>query len=245
VLIFSEPEKAAKHGYTYDGWAGPRLLHYTGEGRHGDQRFVEGNKAIRDHLTQGRALRVFRAKPPWVTYLGEFEIAADPPYYVADALDDDDVMRQVVVFRLIPVGQFVDGTLPPALDIAGTKPSPSVEDVSADLGASTDVDPEKSNVSGYTVTPPDEPIEAIRREAALVCRYKSWLDRHGRKYRRQRISIPDELSPLLTDLYDVSEEELIEAKASAARTSVRAGARLRSLRPPSTPVAAPAIRTSA
>ena len=48
------------HSYGFDGSAEPNLFHYTGEGLVGDQQFTHGNRAIRDHRQQGRALRVFR-----------------------------------------------------------------------------------------------------------------------------------------------------------------------------------------
>lgn len=39
-----------------------------GEGKRGDQRVAEGNKAILNHAQDAKALRVFRARPPDATY---------------------------------------------------------------------------------------------------------------------------------------------------------------------------------
>jgi hypothetical protein len=224
VLIFSEPEKAAEHSYGFDGWAASDLLHYTGEGRNGDQRFVEGNKAILEHVAQRRALRVFRAKPPWATYLGEFEVDQDTPYYLADSPGVDGLMRQVIVFRLRPVGTVVDGGLGSAPEPPGG-PTVAVTAAVVDAAVATAVAtaPESVNVEGYVAAPSDEPIEHMRREAALVQRYQQWLDRQGHEYSRHQIRLPGELSVLYTDLYDTSARELVEAKASSSRNSVRTG----------------------
>ena len=46
VLVFTDPPVGALHGY-FDRWEG-NVLHFTGEGQHGDQENVQGNKAISD-----------------------------------------------------------------------------------------------------------------------------------------------------------------------------------------------------
>ena len=221
VMIFSEPEAGALYGYNFDGWAADGTLHYTGEGKRGDQRMVEGNKAIALHRDQGRALRVFRARPPEATYLGEFEIDPREPILWTDAPDLDGNVRQVVVFRLKPVGPFERGALPdaPAIGAAGT------DDIPAEPFApvAADVPTEGNAAVTYTVEPSAEPVEYQRREAALVDRYKKWLDNAKHSYGRKRITIPDEAGRLYTDLHDLDRNELIEAKASSARVSIRAG----------------------
>jgi hypothetical protein len=62
VLIFTDPRAGSQHGYIYDGWdpADPTLFRYTGEGQRGDQRMIGGNRAILEHPTDGRALRLFK-----------------------------------------------------------------------------------------------------------------------------------------------------------------------------------------
>src|SRR2546423_1643616 len=102
VLFFTDPNTGHQHGY-YDGWGTDGLFHYVGEGQQGDQRLVQGNKAILNHRQDGRGLEGFRATGSTVTYLGEFELV---DHYFTDAHEsgDPDVQRQVVVFRLRPVG---------------------------------------------------------------------------------------------------------------------------------------------
>jgi hypothetical protein len=167
---------------------------------------------------------VFRAKPPWATYLGEFEVDGDTPYVLADSPDADGVVRQVIVFRLRPVGPFVDGGLPTARALPTSSDVAEIAAIEPSDGPTAlEVPLEAANVDGYTVTPPDEPIVALRREAGLVLRYQAWLEKRGHSVTRNRITFPGELAALLTDLYDLTDKELVEAKASASRNSVRTG----------------------
>ena len=107
VLIFSEAASGEQHGY-YDEWDTAGIFHYTGEGQRGDQRLVAGNRMILDHFEQGRALRLFEGARGTVTYLGEFELADDEPYYWMRAPETaGGPLRQVVRFRLRPVANRV------------------------------------------------------------------------------------------------------------------------------------------
>ena len=53
VFLFTDQARGAIHGYIYDGQSDDGLYHYTGEGQAGDQRMVQGNRAIRDHRAEG------------------------------------------------------------------------------------------------------------------------------------------------------------------------------------------------
>lgn len=50
----------AQYGYA-DAWTDDGVFLYTGEGQHGNMDFVRGNKAVRDHVANGRD-RIF-SKP--------------------------------------------------------------------------------------------------------------------------------------------------------------------------------------
>ena len=186
-----------------------------------DQRLVDGNRAIAEHREQGRSLRVFRAHPPQATYLGEFELDPAEGMLRADAPDLDGNIRQVIVFRLRPAGEFIRGDLPDAPPLA----EPGVIDIPAEdkTPVAADVPAEGNVVASFTVEPTADPVEYQRREAALVDRYKGWLTRQKHTYGRKRIQIPGEAGRLYTDLHDHELDELIEAKASAARVSIRSG----------------------
>jgi len=57
ILLFSGPS-GKKYGY-YDGWDGD-TFRYSGEGPEGDMEFVRGNRAIRDHVQDGKRLLLFQ-----------------------------------------------------------------------------------------------------------------------------------------------------------------------------------------
>ena len=106
VMLFSDPRRGTRHGYIYDGWApdDPTLFRYTGEGQNGDQRLIAGNRAILDHQKDGRALRVFKGVRRQVRYLGEFELDAMPYEIRRAPATAGGEPRDVLVFRLRPVG---------------------------------------------------------------------------------------------------------------------------------------------
>src|SRR5690242_10071295 len=81
VFIFTDPTKGLVHGYLYDGWR-DGLYHYTGEGQISDQQMVQGNRAVRDHVAEGRELHLFEAHGVDVTYQGRLEYV---DHYLADA----------------------------------------------------------------------------------------------------------------------------------------------------------------
>lgn len=109
VLIFTDRSVGEQHGYL-DRWEGT-TLHYTGEGQRGDQSMTKGNKAILEHVDTGRSLRLFDGSGGWVTYVGEFGLDSNEPWYVATAPETGGGrLRQVIMFRLVPLSQFSVGT---------------------------------------------------------------------------------------------------------------------------------------
>ncbi len=151
-------------------------------------------------------MRLFRSDGTLTTYLGVFELL-DPPYFTAPAPDRNGDLRDVLVFRLSPVGDVLR-------DQSDVAPPPPYEVLALAL--------EALDVDNYEQQRPQEPREAVRREAALVRRYAEWLSTDGRDTCRQQIRLPDGTS-LYTDLFDLSMDELVEAKADADRNSVRTG----------------------
>lgn len=122
ILVFTDPKVGALHGY-YDRWDG-NVFHYTGEGQRGDQQMVQGNKALLDHVESGRSLRVFEGSSGDVMYVGEFMLDSTEPWYEARAPETGGgPMRNVIMFRLLPVGPIehegsvaLAGDLRPTLD---------------------------------------------------------------------------------------------------------------------------------
>lgn len=107
VFIFSDPAAGEQHGYVHDGWEGS-IFKYTGEGRYGDQQMTQGNRAILDHVKEGRKLRVFDGVSDMVTYVGEFSLDRELSWYLARAPGSGGRPdRNVIVFRLAPIGSFL------------------------------------------------------------------------------------------------------------------------------------------
>src|SRR5947208_2336166 len=102
VFLFTDQAQGVLHGYLYDGEHEDGTYHYTGEGQRGDQRMVQGNRAIRDHREEGREIHLLDVTGGIATYLGEFEYV---DHYTADAPETGNgPIRSVIVFRLRPTG---------------------------------------------------------------------------------------------------------------------------------------------
>src|ERR1017187_9232561 len=74
-------DSGKQHGYS-DEWADEGTFLYTGEGQRGDMRFVGGNRAIRDHKQNGKALYVLEQNKKdkrFLRYIGELEHAGRIP----------------------------------------------------------------------------------------------------------------------------------------------------------------------
>jgi hypothetical protein len=122
VFLVTAPTGEA-YGYIYDGRGEDGFFHYTGEGQEGDQVMTQGNRAIRDHVDEGRELHLFEAHGTELEYIGEFRYHDD---YQADAPsvssgDDDQDLRKVIVFRLEQLQGADSGPLRARLDRLGTE----------------------------------------------------------------------------------------------------------------------------
>jgi predicted RNA-binding protein with PUA-like domain len=100
VFIFTDPKTGNQHGY-YDEWAEDGTFRYAGQGQLGDQEFTSGNKAIRDHAVDGRALRVFEGAGGIVRYAGEFVLDPREPFSLVQAhASGGGKKRTVIQFHL-------------------------------------------------------------------------------------------------------------------------------------------------
>lgn len=245
VMIYTDPEQGTKNGYDYDGWDGndPNVFYYTGEGRHGDQTMREGNKAIRDHESDGRALRLFEAvdepqRPGGKRqrYVGEFNLDPGAPYRMAPAPDAAGDRRQVIVFRLVragatpatvraappaqgPLAELPEPVPPSQPDEHRPEPATPGTDFVGDADV-TVVDSEQNTVTEYELAPTTGRV-AQRQEAQLVSQFEAWLRQRGGQPQRLRIKIPGERHELVTDTYDATAKMLYEAKAKSDRATVR------------------------
>lgn len=231
ILIYTDHEAGHRYGY-YDGWLAETdeqgaVFEYTGAGTVGDQTFTgrkgSGNKAILQHVEAGRTLRVFIAngKVPgsgakYQRYVGEFTLDPDQPYVMRQAPDDNGDLRNVIVFRLRPSGDVehdAKDDIPPAEETKTTL-------VSADVATNAVVESE-DNLETDGTRSVQAKTETERREAVLLRRFRAYLQRRGHVLKRHQIKIKGEASTLQTDLYDVTDHVLYEAKGNTSREAVR------------------------
>jgi 5-methylcytosine-specific restriction protein A len=104
IFLFTG-ESGSQYGYSdVDGFDqfGGKVFSYTGEGQIGDMDFTRGNRAVREHSREGRALHLFRSlgKGKGKEYLGEF-VYAD--HRLAQGPDREGNQRQLIIFQLVPV----------------------------------------------------------------------------------------------------------------------------------------------
>lgn len=216
VYVFADPAKSAHFGYTFDGFsADGSVFHYTGAGPTGDQELTQSNSSIYSHAEKGRTLHVFqaigRAKPTGPRpqqYVGEFILDPSHPYDRVPAREGNkDVLRTVIVFRLLPVGDI------PASVVAAVE----VSEVDALPGAL--LVPAEVHSTHFFESSVQEARMNIRRESSLVSDFQQSQPEHT--FERWAIPIPNARGTLLTDVYDVEERVLYEAKASSGRSSMR------------------------
>jgi hypothetical protein len=207
ILLFMS-KKGRTYGYNFDGPQEDGTYQYTGEGRVGDQKFKpgRGNAAVRDHRASGRTLRLFEeTRRSVVRYLGEYVLDERSPCRFEDAPDRKKDLRLVIVFHLRRAGdtsQFDDVRR-------------NVEVVIEDTNL------EAHKTDRFRVNRAQPETESERREAKLVQRYADWLKRQGHEVKQRLIKLPDHVAALRTDLFDITANELVEAKGSSSRSDVR------------------------
>lgn len=205
VFLFTDQARGALHGYIYDGQGENGLYHYTGEGQSGDQRMVQGNRAIRDHQEEGRELHLFDVVSGIATYLGQFEYVN---HFSADApATDPREKRKVIVFRLRRLSG--DSKLAPA----------KVDQFGEELVKKVPV--EQHLTERMVIEPNREPYEAERREQPLVLELMTSLRTKGHEVYRLQLRPKGEPAPLFCDLYDEDTNTVIEAKGSVSRNAFR------------------------
>jgi 5-methylcytosine-specific restriction protein A len=92
-----------QHGYR-DFVDDVGVFHYYGQGQSGDMEFISGNRAIRDHVVDGKDLHLFeQTRKGYVRYLGQYVCAG---YQFDDnALDSYQQRRRAIVFQLVEADQ--------------------------------------------------------------------------------------------------------------------------------------------
>lgn len=114
-------DSGKQYGYS-DEWTEDGVFLYTGEGQHGDMRFVGGNRAICEHLTNDKTLELFeqdKKDKRFLRYLGEMEYTK---HSYREAPDTDGKQRKAIVFHLRPVGTLSPDSAVVTAALAGEGP---------------------------------------------------------------------------------------------------------------------------
>jgi 5-methylcytosine-specific restriction protein A len=99
LVIAFTGEAGVSHGY-HDFWDDDEVFHYFGEGQVGDMKYVAGNRAIGEHVKDGKTLIVFQmmGKGRPYRYLGRFMCQSS--YVQPGTPDREGQPRSAIVFRL-------------------------------------------------------------------------------------------------------------------------------------------------
>ncbi len=114
ILLFTG--SGEPYGY-HDGWYDDRVFLYSGVSHVGDMEFTAGNKAIRDHIKDGKDLHLFeQVKSGQVRYLGCFVCCS---WHFRQAKDRSRKARRAIIFHLVPLEKSVASSSSP--DVAPTQ----------------------------------------------------------------------------------------------------------------------------
>lgn len=215
VFVFTDPGEGNQFGYVYDGFSRDGdVLHYTGAGQKGDQLESGSNSPILTHAAKGRTLHAFvadghvsGAQTKLHRYLGEFFLDPSLPFERMAAPDRDKETRTVIVFRLLPTTDVPDSLV---RMVGFTRIANRPDSVQV---------PIEINSNYFFETAPRVAGSAIRKESQLVDEFVA--SQPGHEFNRWAIKLPNERSPLLTDVYDSTDRVLYEAKAVAGRSDLR------------------------
>jgi 5-methylcytosine-specific restriction enzyme A len=154
VFLFTG-QSGGQYGYE-DTWCEDGTFSYTGEGRRGNMQFVRGNKAVREHLADGRDLLLFEQQPVkgMYRYLGCFACSG---WDYRTAVDTDGVNRQAIAFRLVPA-EVREETPPNAQD---NSPARSIDELRTLALAAAEMQPGTGN----------ESVQSYYRRSATVRAY--------------------------------------------------------------------------
>ncbi|MFJ4015196.1 hypothetical protein [Microbacterium sp. NPDC090014] len=206
ILIVTHPGRGDRHGYgEYEGLQADGSFLYTGEGQYGNQRFVRGNRALRDAVQNDRPIRLFTKRGTEVTYVGEFT-TGEPAYSVEKIRDSDWTLRDGIIFKLVPVDADTEALEP-------TSPAGAEEHQATEWTA-----PE---TSPYVVGAPSVIIdrEVPRIEFELQRDFGNWVK--GRSETPQRLRLRASGATIEPDMYVEESGWIVEAKKSPAREYVR------------------------
>lgn len=99
LVIAFTGEAGVSHGY-HDFWDDDEVFHYFGEGQVGDMKYVAGNRAIGEHVKDGKTLVVFQMMGKGRPYRYRGRFMCQSSYVRPGTPDREGQPRSAIVFRL-------------------------------------------------------------------------------------------------------------------------------------------------
>ncbi len=218
VLVFTDPKSGARYGYdAFEGLRGDGTYAYTGEGQHGQQTFVRGNRALRDSAEDGKTIRLFTTAGVYATYVGSFALA-DPPFALQTIPDVDGVPREGIIFNLAPLD--ADVKLLPSYGGPLEKAEGALMDYAAFPRVWSPPDYSDVILPGSSAQMDAGERVVSRVEFELQAAFGSWLIESGTP--PQRLPLRTENVIIEPDFHVPDRGWVVEAKKSSARGYVRA-----------------------
>jgi 5-methylcytosine-specific restriction protein A len=150
IFLFTG-ETGQPYGYQ-DQWTDDGLFLYTGEGQQGDMTFVRGNRAVRDHVADGKDLHLYEyVRSGYVRYLGQMICTG---HHERESPDIEGHSRRAIVFELAPIDGFIAEEAEPADQEPGQQPLTVLRERA--MASST-----------YAATPRERLIQAHERSQAV------------------------------------------------------------------------------
>jgi hypothetical protein len=119
IFIFTG-KAGEQHGYE-DGWDEENYFNYTGEGQNGDMTFTKGNRALRDHQKNGKAVYLFESQSKGLWRFVEQVELVDYSYFPTP--DSAGHIRQGIKFKFrSSTGQSVNAKGAPRISRNYNKP---------------------------------------------------------------------------------------------------------------------------
>jgi hypothetical protein len=213
IFIFTDPEAGARYGYDkFEGLREDGSYSYTGEGQFGPQEFVRGNRALRDCVRDGKAIRLFRTHGTSATYVGAFTTGT-PTYAIETIPDASGNPREGIIFNLLPIDARVE--LLPAY--GGELGPESFAVYSATPRSWTPPDFGDVVIAETEASASERVVSRI--EFELQAAFGEWLKNQGLSPRRLPLRAGSAL--IEPDMFLPEWNWVVEAKKSTARGHVR------------------------
>jgi 5-methylcytosine-specific restriction protein A len=105
IIFLITGESGTSYGYS-DGWTEDGIFRYTGEGQSGDMTFTGGNRAVRDHVENGKDLFLFEdMKKGQLRFINQMVCTG---YEEVEGPDREKKKRNAIVFELVPLDVFTE-----------------------------------------------------------------------------------------------------------------------------------------